>query len=57
MAQEQTQTTQTTEGNGTQARGLTAVEAIKKITKVLDQLTPSDRKRVLAFVSESGSEA
>ena len=39
-----------------EAKGTTAIEAITKITKVLDQLTPSDRKRVLAFVNESNVE-
>ena len=53
----QQEQTQMTEGNGTQARGLTAVEAIKKITKVLDQLTPTDRKRVMAFINASDTEA
>ena len=31
----------------------TAIEAITKIGKILDQLSPVDRKRVLAFVNES----
>lgn len=31
----------------------TAIEAAQKIGKILDQLSPNDRKRVLAFVSES----
>lgn len=33
---------------------MTPVDAIGKIGKILDQLSPVDRKRVLAFVSESG---
>lgn len=40
--------------NGKSARPLTAVDAISKITKVLDQLTPGDRKRVMAFINETG---
>ncbi len=50
-----TQTT-TTNGNGDstkQTKIPTAIEAITKITKILDQLSPTDRKRVLAFVNES----
>lgn len=44
----------TTNGNVTrEAKVLTAIEAITKITKILDQLSPVDRKRVLAFVNES----
>ena len=35
---------------------MTAVDAIGKIGKILDQLTPIDRKRVLAFHSESSGE-
>lgn len=31
----------------------TAIEAAQKIGKILEQLSPHDRKRVLAFVSES----
>ena len=30
----------------------TPIEAAGKISKILDQLSPADRKRVLAFVSE-----
>ena len=37
-----------------EAKTVTPVEAITKISKILDQLSPTDRKRVLAFVSESG---
>ena len=29
----------------------TAVDAISKISKILDQLSPNDRKRVLDFVT------
>lgn len=36
-----------------EAKAPTAVDAINKITKVLDLLTPSDRKRTLAFVNAS----
>lgn len=32
---------------------MTPVEAISKVSKILDQLSPADRKRVLAFVSET----
>jgi hypothetical protein len=32
---------------------MTPVDAISKISKILDQLSPNDRKRVLAFVSET----
>lgn len=32
---------------------MTPVDAISKISKILDQLSPNDRKRVLAFVNES----
>lgn len=60
MAQAQTTTTTTTgpstNGNGDgkrEAKVPTAIEAITKVSKILDQLTPADRKRVLAFVNES----
>lgn len=61
MTQTQTTTPETNgNGNGThndsskrETKVLTAIEAITKITKVLDQLSPLDRKRVLAFVNES----
>ena len=47
----------TTNGNGKrEAKAPTAIEAITKITKILDQLTTPDRKRVLAFVNESNAE-
>jgi hypothetical protein len=56
----QTTNTQTTNtetsanGNGKrETKALTAVEAITKISKILDQLSPADRKRVLAFVNAS----
>jgi hypothetical protein len=45
-----------TEGNGKGKRDPkppTAIEAASKIGKILEQLTPADRKRVLAFVNES----
>ena len=38
--------------NGKTKAVMTPVDAIGKISKILDQLTPLDRKRVLAFVSE-----
>lgn len=53
MAQTQTTTTAQTNGNSKQTKAPTAVEAISKISKILDQLSPTDRKRVLAFVNES----
>jgi hypothetical protein len=31
----------------------TAIEALGKINKILGQLSPADRKRVLAFLNES----
>jgi hypothetical protein len=34
---------------------LSAVDAITKISKILDQVSPADRKRVLAFVNESNA--
>ncbi len=43
-----------TNTNGKPARQApTAIEAITKISKILDQLSASDRKRVLAFINES----
>lgn len=61
MAQTQTATgTTPPNGNGTSTNGtgkapktLTAIDAVSKISKILNQLTPPDRKRVLAFVNES----
>ena len=49
----------TTNGNGAarQPKVPTAIEAISKISKILEQLTPADRKRVLAFVNESSVDA
>lgn len=47
-------TTTTNNGNAGTAKTkvpLTAVEAAAKIEKILEQLTPSERKRVLAFVN------
>jgi hypothetical protein len=57
-----TATTTTSNGNGTgkatrEAKPLTAIDAISKITKILDQLSTPDRKRVLAFVNESSEGA
>ena len=34
----------------------TALEAVAKIGKILDQLSPTDRKRVLAFVNGETNE-
>ena len=57
-----TNTTTTTNGNtngngaGTakrEAKVPTAVDALGKITKILDQLKPMDRKHTLAFVTAS----
>lgn len=46
------------EQNGTNGKreksALTAIEAITKVSKILDQLSASDRRRVLAFFSETG---
>ena len=47
-----------TNGNGAgttkrEAKAPTAVDALGKITKILDQLKPMDRKRTLAFVTAS----
>lgn len=42
-------------GNGKSREPLTPVAAITKISKILDQLAPSDRKRVLLFLSEPGA--
>jgi len=49
-------TNTSTEGNGKGKRDPkppTAIEAAAKIGKILEQLSPVDRKRVLAFVNES----
>ena len=56
MTQTTTTDSSTTNGNGNgkrEAKAPTAIEAITKITKILDQLSTPDRKRVLAFVNES----
>lgn len=55
-------TTPSTNGNGTgtakrEAKPLTSIDAVTKISRILNQLSPADRKRVLAFVSESTSDA
>lgn len=57
MTQATTTTAAATNGNGKrEAKGPpTAIEAITKVTKILDQLSPADRKRVLAFVNESSN--
>jgi hypothetical protein len=39
--------------NGKPKAVMTPVDAIGKISKILDQLSAVDRKRVLAFVSET----
>lgn len=44
--------TTTTNGNGSTGRtprAMTAPEAIGKINKILEQLSPADQKRVMAF--------
>ena len=51
----QANTTTTTNTNGKSKAPPTAIEAITKIGKILDQLSASDRKRVLAFVNESNA--
>lgn len=35
-----------------QPKQLTEVEALSRITKVLNQLTPEQRRKVLAFLAE-----
>jgi hypothetical protein len=47
--------TSTSNGEGKQreAKVMTPVEAISKIGKILDQLSPTDCKRVLAFFNAS----
>ena len=51
-----TNETTNTNGDNNPPRQLTAIAAIQKITKLLDQLSPSDRKRVLAFINVGGEE-
>lgn len=49
-----TQNTSTSSnGNGKTRAPITAVDAISKISRVLDQLSEGDRKRVLAFINAS----
>jgi hypothetical protein len=48
-------TTTTSDEKGKTRAAPTAIEAITKIGKILDQLSASDRKRVLAFVNESNT--
>ncbi|HSX22299.1 MAG TPA: hypothetical protein VLE97_05940 [Gaiellaceae bacterium] len=53
----QNQNTNGNNGNGTTAptrtpKAMTAIDAIKKIGTILDQLSPNDRRRVLAFVND-----
>jgi len=51
-----TTTATTTNGNANtkrEAKTPNAVDALGKITKILDQLKPMDRKRTLAFVIAS----
>jgi hypothetical protein len=67
MAQTQATTTTTTETNGTTTaangkgkrdpKPLTAADAIVRISKMLEQLTPLDQKRVLAFINVSNETA
>jgi len=51
-----TTATTNTNGNGSTASKerapLTAVGAITRVGKILDQLSPADRKRVLTFLNE-----
>lgn len=49
----QTTTTGSTNGESKQAKVPTAAEAISKISKIFDQLSATDRKRVLAFFNVS----
>lgn len=46
-------TTNTSGSTGRTRAVMTPVDAISKISKILDQLSPNDRKRVLAFVTET----
>jgi hypothetical protein len=56
MAQPQATTTPAPSANGKrEVKPLTAIDAISKIEKILVQLSPTDRKRVLAFVNESST--
>ena len=56
MAETTTDNQGSTDGNtnGKTRAAMTPVEAITKISKILDQLSAADRKRVLTFVSETG---
>jgi len=45
--------TNTNGSTGKIARPPTAVEAISKVSKILDQLSEADRKRVMAFLNAS----
>lgn len=61
MAQPQTTqaTTPSTNGstNGKSAPApMTPIDAVAKISKILKQLSPADRRRVLDFVDDRGSE-
>lgn len=60
MAQAQTTTTtETTETNGKgkrESKQMTATDAISKIDKILAPLTLSEKKRVLAFVTDTVNE-
>ena len=65
MAQPQTSTPSTatptngsTNGNGktkTPAAPMTPIDAVAKISRILKQLSPADRKRVLDFVDDRSS--
>lgn len=46
-----TNTDTDTNTNGKAPAALTAVAAISRITKILDQLSEGDKKRVLAFIN------
>ena len=48
-----TQTNTNGSTNSKTARPPTAVEAISKVSKILDQLSEGDRKRVMAFLNAS----
>jgi hypothetical protein len=41
--------------SGRTRAAMTPVDAISKISKILDQLSLNDRKRVLAFVNDESS--
>jgi hypothetical protein len=64
MAHAQTNTSPTPPANGStngkakrEAVPLTPIDAVAKISKILKQLSPADRKRVLDFVDDRGNHA